>query len=301
MTNQINSKRDQNIYWHIRLPETLQSINESIRNNADCFEINFISGEAVNPATRKSQHLNGKRAIDSFDYEDTSVYSINFPSYEFAHICGNSYFITPSNKKGGNTNFDKKVIFPKCKLLRGWIKFDNRSDERFVKIVEWSSLPKIAKKEYQRSKNNEEELKEWFKNYIYTILKDDINYVKNNISGTSQKVDLKLRNPQQNAVDIMLEYFIKDPKKKKEFLLGAIQRFGKNVTWLSVIQLLYEKGFLKYNNIAVLTYRPWVFSSLKEDVEKFSQFKDFNYINIAFDRDLTTLQKNKVNIITSSV
>lgn len=303
MTNQINSKRDQNIYWHIRRSETIPSIDESIRNNTDCFEINFISGEAVDPEKRKSQHLGGKRAIDSFDYEDASVYSTNFPSSEFAHICGNSYFTTASNKKGGNTNFDKKVIFPKCKSLRGWIKFGNHSDERFTKIVEWSSLPnpKIAKKEYQRSKNNTADLQEWFKTYIYKILKDDIEYVKNNISGTSQKVNLKLRNPQQNAVNKMSKYFIKDPEEKKEFLLGAIQRFGKNVTWLSVIQQLYEKGSLKHKNIAVLTYRPWVFSSLKEDIEKFSQFKDFNYINIAFDKDLTTLQKNKINIIISSV
>lgn len=75
--------------------------------------------------------------------------------------------------------------------------------------------------------------------------------------------------------------------KYKEFLFGAIMRFGKNFSILcSLTDLLKDK---KKGVIIVFTNKPGVFVTLKEDIESHIKFVDYEFINLKHCKDLSQL------------
>jgi hypothetical protein len=75
--------------------------------------------------------------------------------------------------------------------------------------------------------------------------------------------------------------------KYKEFLFGAIMRFGKNFSVLcSLVDLLKYK---KNGVIVVFTNKPSVFVTLKEDIETHIKFTDYDFINLKDYKDLSQL------------
>ena len=84
------------------------------------------------------------------------------------------------------------------------------------------------------------------------------------------------RIPQKRAIDKIINAFISG--KYKEFLFGAIMRFGKNFTFLYALsEILKNKKSAK---ILVWTNEPGVFESLEKDVKKHIKFSDFQYFSL---------------------
>ena len=82
----------------------------------------------------------------------------------------------------------------------------------------------------------------------------------------------------------------------KEFLLGAIMRFGKNFTFLySVVEILKNNPTAR---ILVWTNKPGVFRSLETDVNGHIKFSDYNYVSLKEKRDIRILP-NKC-VVTAS-
>lgn len=109
--------------------------------------------------------------------------------------------------------------------------------------------------------------REWFECNLSTI-KKAINKVKYGIKGTK---DFRMRDEQKTAHDKITNYFYNGGA---EFLLAAKMRFGKNFTILNSIKTL---GF---QNILVITYKPQVFNSLKDDINEHVNFKEWNFIDL---------------------
>lgn len=89
----------------------------------------------------------------------------------------------------------------------------------------------------------------------------------------------------------------------KEFLLGAIMRYGKNFAWLEANYDLYNMGFLKKGDVLlVLTAKPSTFDSLGKDINGHIHFKDFNYnlMKDFEDGQYPIIDPNKINIIAVS-
>jgi len=124
-------------------------------------------------------------------------------------------------------------------------------------------------------------------------LEQEINKV---ISGTT-KTSFKPHPEQKTAIDKITKYFL-EGNDNKEFLLAAKMRYGKNVTVLDTIKTLNEHSD-DYKNCLVITYKPAVFSSLKDDVEKFAEFNNFEVIDINKVKNIP-LTSDKVRIFVSS-
>lgn len=100
---------------------------------------------------------------------------------------------------------------------------------------------------------------------------------------------------QSNAIKKMVEYFLSGGK---DFLLGAIMRFGKNFAFLTASkELLTGK-----ENILVLTNKPGVFDSLKEEIESHVYFEGWEFIQLRDekDKDKLVLNPDKVSVIAVS-
>jgi hypothetical protein len=79
-------------------------------------------------------------------------------------------------------------------------------------------------------------------------------------------------------------------------LLGAVMRFGKNFVWLNIGKNLLSKG----DTMIMLTSRPEVFSSLKDDSEGHIYFNDFSYSELKNVGDTFIPKKDKINVLAIS-
>lgn len=117
------------------------------------------------------------------------------------------------------------------------------------------------------------------------------------LHGVNALNNYDLRKSQQLAFNKIIKYFDQDTDTTFPlvFLLAAKMRFGKNFTWLKVVK------YFKYKTVLVLTYRPAVFESLKDDIENHILFaNDFNFIEYKNVRENIKLNPNKTNIVVCS-
>jgi hypothetical protein len=108
------------------------------------------------------------------------------------------------------------------------------------------------------------------------------------------------RKRQQDFIDKFLPHRLSGGK---EFLLGAIPRYGKNFAWLKANYDLLNQGFLKNGDILlVLTSKPGTFDTLEKEINNHIYFKDFNYILMKDFKDgqFPQIYQNKINIIAVS-
>lgn len=127
-----------------------------------------------------------------------------------------------------------------------------------------------------------------------------------------KKVSLELYNdedrtetfePRKRQYDFIDKYIFHRLNGGIDFLLGAIMRYGKNFAWLVSNYFLLKQGFLKKGDVLmVLTSKPGVFDTLKDDIKKHIYFKDFDYLLLkdTTDGDKITLDPNKVTVIAVS-
>lgn len=108
---------------------------------------------------------------------------------------------------------------------------------------------------------------------------------------TSKEVYLP-RQRQQEAIEKMLQ---SQKTGSKDFLLGAIMRFGKNFTFLTLSRELTQPGDL----ILVLTNKPGVFDSLKEEINSHVYFNGWEYVELKKNKDFTP-NPNKVTVVAIS-
>lgn len=104
------------------------------------------------------------------------------------------------------------------------------------------------------------------------------------------------RERQQEAIDKIVKNF--NTPNIKDFLLGAIMRFGKNFTFLNFIKQTAKVG----DNILILTNKPGVFKSLDKDIKNHVYFENFNYILLRDIKGIINLKlpQDKINIIAVS-
>jgi superfamily II DNA or RNA helicase len=121
-----------------------------------------------------------------------------------------------------------------------------------------------------------------------------IELVHNYLFDGKKKETYEPRIPQKRAIEKMVNAFTKG--MYKEFLLGAIMRFGKNFTFLyAVTEILKNNPTAR---ILVWTNKPGVFRSLKIDVEGHIKFSDTQYISLKESKDIQTIP-NKC-VVTAS-
>jgi hypothetical protein len=118
----------------------------------------------------------------------------------------------------------------------------------------------------------------------------------NKVLTGSTRSKLQPREEQKVGTNKIIEFF-KNPDKK-EFLLAAKMRYGKNITVLNAIKNLSEQADI-YKNCLILTYKPQVFSSLKDDVKNFSDFENFEVVDIKKENKISETS-DKVRIFISS-
>ncbi len=100
-----------------------------------------------------------------------------------------------------------------------------------------------------------------------------------------------MRDEQRLACEKMVDCFTNGGE---EFLLGAKMRFGKNFTLLNAIKEM------DFKNTLVLTYKPHVFNSLKEDIENHVNFENMEIIDLKDQRTATTNTNSKNRIYLAS-
>lgn len=108
------------------------------------------------------------------------------------------------------------------------------------------------------------------------------------------------RKRQQDFIDKFLPHRLQGGT---QFLLGAIMRYGKNFAWLTSNYHLLKNGFLKKGDkLMVLTSKPGVFDTLKEDIKNHIYFQDFDYLLLkdTSDGDKIKFNPNKITIIAVS-
>jgi superfamily II DNA or RNA helicase len=93
------------------------------------------------------------------------------------------------------------------------------------------------------------------------------------------------RIPQKRAISKIIEAFTKN--KYKEFLLGAIMRFGKNFTFLYAVTEILANNLNA--RILVWTNKPGVFLSLEKDVNGHIKFIDYTYVSMKDFKDIRVL------------
>ena len=133
--------------------------------------------------------------------------------------------------------------------------------------------------------------REWFQ----IKLKDAVLLINEYLFGSHRPESYAMRDEQQVAHDNIVSYFTSHTDEPKaEFLLAAKMRFGKNFTLLNAIKTLECKKVL------VITYKPWVFDSLENDINNHVLFENYQYIDFLHDRSLDAVNESKVNIIVAS-
>jgi superfamily II DNA or RNA helicase len=121
-----------------------------------------------------------------------------------------------------------------------------------------------------------------------------VDMVHNYLFDGKTKETYEPRIPQKKAIEKIIQSFTKG--NYKEFLLGAIMRFGKNFTFLySVVEILKNNPTAR---ILVWTNKPGVFRSLKTDVNGHIKFSDYDYLSLKETKDIQNLP-NKC-VVTAS-
>lgn len=125
------------------------------------------------------------------------------------------------------------------------------------------------------------------------FFKTDIGTVKSAIMSVKEKKDLEnryqtfsMRREQAEAVKMTMEYFRKTKDDKPEFLWNAKMRFGKT---FASYQLAKAMGLKK---VLVLTYKPAVESSWREDLLSHVDFMGWQFISRR-EGNLSQLDKTK--------
>ena len=121
-----------------------------------------------------------------------------------------------------------------------------------------------------------------------------IELVHNYLFDGEKKETYEPRIPQKRAIEKMINAFTKG--MYKEFLLGAIMRFGKNFTFLYVVTEILKNN--PTARILVWTNKPGVFRSLEIDVNGHIKFSDYKYVSLKDTKDIKDLP-NKC-IVTAS-
>lgn len=110
--------------------------------------------------------------------------------------------------------------------------------------------------------------------------------------GKTSKEVYSPRQRQQEAINKMLKA---REEGASDFLLGAIMRFGKNFTFLSMSREVVGPGDL----ILVLTNKPGVFDSLEKDVNSHVYFNNWDFIELKKDKEFTP-NPEKVTVVAIS-
>lgn len=113
--------------------------------------------------------------------------------------------------------------------------------------------------------------------------------------------DFPMRKEQQVAVDKAYDYFkkeenLRDLRNKKsekpcDFLWNAKMRFGKT---FSAYQLMKKAN---WNKVLVITYRPAVKKSWRDDLNTHKDFKDYTFLS---GDDINSLNENDKNVVFMS-
>ncbi len=133
---------------------------------------------------------------------------------------------------------------------------------------------------------------EWFRCKPNDI-KAAINQLrKNSIEYENRVHNFKLRPDQKKAIQITSSYFKKqrkmNPKRDPSFLWNAKMRFGKTFT---TYKLAEEMGWKK---ILILTYKPAVENSWKDDLNLHVDFKDWIFISKINVNNIEDRSKKKI-------
>ena len=144
------------------------------------------------------------------------------------------------------------------------------------------------------SKNKYRKTKNGSSNEGYSILLPEvIEFFSEEIYGTSKDLDNYGLRPSQLAAKEKMR--TARSSGSRDFLLGAVMRFGKNFTYLADCL-----DYVPYNgNILVLTNRPKVFSSLKKDIESHSWFQGMNFVSLKDKKDWTP-SEDKIDVVAVS-
>ena len=155
--------------------------------------------------------------------------------------------------------------------------------EKTFQVEDWISdhtihaeLSKMGKMEVRMDKS-----REWFECSV-----EDVQSAINNIQfGISRPNAYLMRDEQQECHDMAVAWFkarrveLKKMSKKErkkaipKFLMNAKMRFGKTFTTYQIIKSLGLK------NVLVLTYKPAVDASWREDLETHIDFVGWNYVS----------------------
>lgn len=103
--------------------------------------------------------------------------------------------------------------------------------------------------------------------------------------------NFEMRPEQKAAHDKMVNYY---KSGGKEFLLAAKMRYGKNFTLLNTAKTL------NFKNILVLTYKPHVFPSLKDDLSNHVNFDGWEIVDYKTERNKISPAGDKPKIFMSS-
>ena len=115
---------------------------------------------------------------------------------------------------------------------------------------------------------------EWFfYNNMPNKSKDDFeDFINSRYEQGSDTLDYKLRNEQNEAVEMALEYLLRGPKG--EFLWNAKPRFGKTLSTYDLARRLDA------NRVLIVTNRPAIANSWFDDFEKFIAWQtDFAFVS----------------------
>lgn len=133
---------------------------------------------------------------------------------------------------------------------------------------------------------------EWFECSVEDV-QEAINTVKAQEYGRTKPPrdqDFSMRPEQEKAVKLTEKYFraqlSEDPGPRPRFLWNAKMRFGKT---FSTYQLAKS---MEWNKILVITYKPAVKSSWRDDLERHIDFKDWRFVDLKTDRKPSSMNSN---------
>jgi len=104
------------------------------------------------------------------------------------------------------------------------------------------------------------------------------------------------RKRQEEAIKKFKEYYMSSTTDSIDFLLGAVMRFGKNVCFLEMVRGVTKKG----GNVLMITGRPDVFASLKEDVETHINYDNWIYNELKDIKYNWKPSTDKINVLAVS-
>lgn len=128
-------------------------------------------------------------------------------------------------------------------------------------------------------------------------LENTIKIINSVLYNVKKLKDFEMRPEQKEAHDKIVEYF-KTHKglyiKPAEFLLAAKMRYGKNFTFLNVAKTTGMK------NVLVLTYKPHVFQSLKDDIDDHVLFDGWKFVAFKDQRNIAASTTTCQVIVSSA-